>query len=155
MFNVGGGELLVIALIALIVLGPQRLPGAARQVGKTMGDLRRMSSGFQNELRTAFDDAERSPAPVAPVAITPEPVGSASVVAAIDAVSSQAAPAAAARKQPAKKAPATKNAPAKKAPAKKKAAPKKAPAKKKAAPKKAPAKKKAAVPTGARRRSPR
>ena len=33
MFNVGGGEVLVIALIALIVLGPQRLPDAARQVG--------------------------------------------------------------------------------------------------------------------------
>ena len=39
MFNIGGGEVLVIALIALIVLGPQRLPDAARQVGKAMGEL--------------------------------------------------------------------------------------------------------------------
>lgn len=62
MFNIGGGELMVIALIALIVLGPQRLPGAARQVGKTMGDLRRLSSGFQQELKTALDDSDR-PAP--------------------------------------------------------------------------------------------
>ena len=44
MFNIGGGELLVILLIALIVLGPQRLPDAARQIGKTMGDLRRLST---------------------------------------------------------------------------------------------------------------
>jgi sec-independent protein translocase protein TatB len=58
MFNVGGGELIVILLVALIVLGPQRLPGAARQVGKVLGDLRRVSSGFQNELRHAFDEAE-------------------------------------------------------------------------------------------------
>ncbi|HEY9558586.1 MAG TPA: Sec-independent protein translocase protein TatB, partial [Acidimicrobiales bacterium] len=57
MFNVGGGEILVIAFIALIVLGPQRLPGAARQVGKAMGDLRRISSGFQSELKSALDDS--------------------------------------------------------------------------------------------------
>lgn len=60
MFNVGGGEVLVIALIALIVLGPQRLPDAARQVGKAMGELRRLSSGFQDELKTAFEESERS-----------------------------------------------------------------------------------------------
>ena len=33
MFNLGGGEMLVILLLALIVLGPERLPEAARQVG--------------------------------------------------------------------------------------------------------------------------
>ena len=60
MFNIGGGEFVVIALIALIVLGPQRLPEAARQVGKAMGDLRRLSSGFQNELKGALEDAERT-----------------------------------------------------------------------------------------------
>jgi sec-independent protein translocase protein TatB len=58
MFNIGGGELLVIALIALIVLGPQRLPDAARTVGKVMGDLRRISSGFQQEIRDAFDASD-------------------------------------------------------------------------------------------------
>lgn len=63
MFNIGGGEFLVIALIALIVLGPQRLPEAARQVGKVMGDLRRVSSGFQNELKSALDEAEPTPRP--------------------------------------------------------------------------------------------
>jgi sec-independent protein translocase protein TatB len=58
MFNVGGGELIVILLIALIVLGPQRLPDAARQIGKTMGELRRLSTGFQNEMRSALDSAD-------------------------------------------------------------------------------------------------
>jgi sec-independent protein translocase protein TatB len=57
-FNVGGGELIVIALIALIVLGPQRLPEAARQVGKVMGDLRKLSNGFQNEMKSAFTEAD-------------------------------------------------------------------------------------------------
>lgn len=58
MFNVGGGEFLVIALVALIVLGPQRLPDAARQAGKAMADLRRLSSGFQGEIRDAFADTD-------------------------------------------------------------------------------------------------
>ena len=56
MFNIGGPEVLVILLLALIVLGPQRLPDAAKQIGKFMGELRRMSSGFQSELRAAMDD---------------------------------------------------------------------------------------------------
>jgi len=55
MFNIGGGEVLVILLIALIVLGPDKLPNAARQAGKYLGDFRRMSSGFQRELRDAMD----------------------------------------------------------------------------------------------------
>jgi sec-independent protein translocase protein TatB len=56
MFNVGGGEVLVILLVALIVLGPQRLPDAAKTVGKVMGELRRVSTGFQNEIRSAMDE---------------------------------------------------------------------------------------------------
>jgi len=55
MFNVGGGEVLVILLIALIILGPDKLPDAARQAGKFLGDFRRMSGGFQRELRDAID----------------------------------------------------------------------------------------------------
>lgn len=65
MFNIGGGELVVIMLIALIVLGPQRLPDAARQVGKTMGELRRLSQGFQNEMKSALNTAD-DPSRIAP-----------------------------------------------------------------------------------------
>jgi sec-independent protein translocase protein TatB len=54
-FNVGGGELLVILLIALLVLGPDRLPGFARKAGKVLGEVRRVSSGFQSEIRQAMD----------------------------------------------------------------------------------------------------
>jgi sec-independent protein translocase protein TatB len=63
MFNIGAGELVVILLIALIVLGPQRLPDAAKQVGRVMGDLRRISSGFQQELKDALD-TDDSPTPL-------------------------------------------------------------------------------------------
>lgn len=56
MLNLGTGELLLIALVALVVLGPNKLPDAARQVGRWMGELRRLSSGFQAELRDALKE---------------------------------------------------------------------------------------------------
>jgi sec-independent protein translocase protein TatB len=58
MFNVGGGELLVIVLIALIVLGPQKLPDAMRTVGRVMGEVKRISSGFQQEIQDAITDMD-------------------------------------------------------------------------------------------------
>jgi sec-independent protein translocase protein TatB len=57
-FNLGGGELFMIFLLALIVLGPQKLPEAARKIGGFMGELRRLSSGFQAEVRNALEDPE-------------------------------------------------------------------------------------------------
>jgi sec-independent protein translocase protein TatB len=56
MFNLGGGELLVILLVALLVLGPAKLPSAAKQFGKVMADFRNMSAGFQKEMRDAMQD---------------------------------------------------------------------------------------------------
>lgn len=44
MFDVGFSELLLIGLVALLVLGPERLPGAARTAGLWIG---RLKSGFQ------------------------------------------------------------------------------------------------------------
>jgi Tat protein translocase TatB subunit len=55
MFNVGTGELFLILLIALIVLGPDKLPEFARKIGRVTSELRRMSQGFQNEMRQAID----------------------------------------------------------------------------------------------------
>ncbi|MGK2929834.1 MAG: Sec-independent protein translocase protein TatB [Acidimicrobiales bacterium] len=62
MFNVGGMELLVIAVVALVVLGPDKLPGALRQFGTVVGELRRISQGFQTDLKGAIADAERDAA---------------------------------------------------------------------------------------------
>jgi Tat protein translocase TatB subunit len=56
MLNVGTPELLVILVVALVVLGPNKLPGAARQIGRAVAEVRRMSSGFQAELRDAFQE---------------------------------------------------------------------------------------------------
>lgn len=134
MFNIGGGELIVIMLIALIVLGPQRLPDAARQIGKTMGDLRRLSSGFQNEMKGALstaDDPTRVAARRNVLAKEAPPADAATT--AVGAVSAQAPvrktplKAAAAENGTAAEKPATPRTPAKKAPAARKTAAKKAP----------------------------
>ncbi len=56
MLNIGGGELLIIFLVALIVLGPGKLPEAAKQAGQVMREFRRISNGFQRELKQAMND---------------------------------------------------------------------------------------------------
>ena len=52
-------EMMVIFVVALLVLGPTKLPEAGRQVGKALAELRKWSSGVQAELRDAMavDDA--------------------------------------------------------------------------------------------------
>lgn len=64
MGSVGAPEILVILVVALLVLGPDRLPEAARQAGRVLSELKRMSSGFQAELRDAMQT---------PVAVPPAP----------------------------------------------------------------------------------
>ena len=55
MFNVGGGEIVVILLLALLLLGPEKLPETARKVGKILAEIRRVTSGFEEEVRSAMD----------------------------------------------------------------------------------------------------
>jgi sec-independent protein translocase protein TatB len=57
--SLGAGEAIAILVIALIVLGPEKLPDAIRKFGNIYGELRRMSHGFQSELRDAFDEPLR------------------------------------------------------------------------------------------------
>lgn len=66
MGNIGGGEILVILLVALIVLGPDKLPEVARQVGKVVGEMRKISTGFQREIQEAMRVPD-DPKPVASV----------------------------------------------------------------------------------------
>ena len=66
MLNVGGGELLLILLVALIFLGPQRLPDVARQVGQTVGTLRGLARSFQSELEAASRVPPQKSLPTSP-----------------------------------------------------------------------------------------
>jgi sec-independent protein translocase protein TatB len=55
-FNIGPEKLLLLFIIALIVLGPSKLPDAARSLGKALGEFRRVSGRLQNEVRDALAD---------------------------------------------------------------------------------------------------
>lgn len=59
MFNLSGSEVVFILLAALVVLGPEKLPGAIRQFGRIYSELRKMGQGFQSELKDAFDEPMR------------------------------------------------------------------------------------------------
>ena len=58
MFEIGWGELLLIGVVALIVIGPKELPGTLRTLGQWMGKLRRMASEFQGQVQEAMREAE-------------------------------------------------------------------------------------------------
>ncbi|MGI8776873.1 MAG: twin-arginine translocase TatA/TatE family subunit [Acidimicrobiales bacterium] len=69
--SLGAPEILVILVVALIVLGPSKLPEAARQIGKAMGEVRRWSQSVQSEIRDVIDVNPDSPVPPSPPVPSP------------------------------------------------------------------------------------
>lgn len=53
MFGIGGQELIVILVIALIVLGPKKLPDLAKTLGKAFGDFQRATDDLKREMDLA------------------------------------------------------------------------------------------------------
>jgi sec-independent protein translocase protein TatB len=58
MFDFSWGELLLIGVVALIVIGPKELPGVLRMVGQWVGKIRRMAGEFQSQFHEAMREAE-------------------------------------------------------------------------------------------------
>jgi sec-independent protein translocase protein TatB len=58
MFDVGFWEILLILVLALVVIGPERLPGAARTVGLWVGKSRRFIEGVKSDVEQEFDVSE-------------------------------------------------------------------------------------------------
>ena len=70
--SIGGTELLLIMVVALLVFGPRKLPQLGRRIGKAMGEFRRASHDFRSSLESEID-AEETPTPPG---IAPAPVSS-------------------------------------------------------------------------------
>ena len=91
MFGIGSTELLVILVVALIVIGPSKLPDIMRALGKGMAEFKRMSndvkSTFEAEVNRADQDQKQAEAkkqlypetaaPAEPAAATTEPAAAA------------------------------------------------------------------------------
>jgi sec-independent protein translocase protein TatB len=60
MFDISIGKLVIIATVAFIVIGPERLPQVARTVGLILGRVQRYIAGIKNELRQEMEKAEFS-----------------------------------------------------------------------------------------------
>ena len=71
--SLGPAEILIVLVVALIVLGPKRLPEAGRQVGRALAELRRWSQGVQTEIRSVMDTEVVEPGPGAPPPAPPPP----------------------------------------------------------------------------------
>lgn len=57
--NLAAGEIVLIAILALILFGPKRLPEIARQVGRAIAEVRRVSRDFEREVRDVYEPLER------------------------------------------------------------------------------------------------
>ncbi len=58
MFNIGPWELALILLVALIVVGPGKLPEVARSIGKGINEFKKVAGGYKKEFQDAMDGVE-------------------------------------------------------------------------------------------------
>lgn len=81
MFDIGPGELVLVAIIGLLVLGPQRLPKVAAEIGKWVGRARRTATQLRRQLEREIElsEIEKPPPPAQgsppPAAHTAPPSG--------------------------------------------------------------------------------
>lgn len=64
--GVGPLEFLVIAIVALVVIGPSKLPDLARQLGRASRSLSQAAQEFQQEMRREMDAEEEKRKPIDP-----------------------------------------------------------------------------------------
>jgi sec-independent protein translocase protein TatA len=69
MFDVGGGEIILILLAILLLFGPKKIPELSSMLGKGLRELRKAQSEFQsqlNEIKTEIDNTAKIDIQVAP-----------------------------------------------------------------------------------------
>jgi sec-independent protein translocase protein TatB len=73
--QIGPLEIMAVAVVALVVFGPQRLPEIARNIGKAINEMRRMTSEMRSELREgmSLDDTDEPEVPEPAKAVPADP----------------------------------------------------------------------------------
>jgi len=74
MFGIGMPELILILAVALIVLGPKKLPEIARALGKGLAEFRRTTDELKEEFREVEEEIEKPSSSKAPAEESPTPV---------------------------------------------------------------------------------
>lgn len=59
MFGIGMQELIIIAIIALLIVGPKKLPDLAKTLGKSFGELRKAADGITDDLKQTLQNDEK------------------------------------------------------------------------------------------------
>lgn len=74
--SIGPLEIVVVAVVALLVFGPERLPHIARSFGRALNEFRRQASDIRSEFESTFEDEDEADvvaSPSKPVVHAPEP----------------------------------------------------------------------------------
>jgi sec-independent protein translocase protein TatB len=117
MFGLSFGEIVIVAILALVLLGPERLPDAAKQAGKLMREFRRATEDLKDQIETeVYADERRAakpslvpPVPAAPPGAVapagPPPAATADNVPGLDAALAEPGPPIAPEPPPSRPAP--------------------------------------------------
>ena len=61
MFNITGGEIVIILIVALVILGPDRIPEVARSAGRMINKVKSFTEGMQSSVSGVMDDPSMQP----------------------------------------------------------------------------------------------
>ena len=75
--DIGGGEIMLVFLVALMLFGGEKMPELARSVGKALREIKKATSGVEEQIKQAMAEPppkpRQAPAPSLPPVYTPPP----------------------------------------------------------------------------------